>query len=251
MLAIAKAGEKNKFTIIRPNTGQSAMTKKANEIERNYIRVQNLKILMKKWNEVFEFAKSPYARGSRIRSIGIVTGCVVPLWAKIQGVFNCLPGLSRAQQTMKIVRANLDDNERIVGLLIPGEAIEALIDMTSSLPVKSVGVSEYPTPINSSAMKRCVQKEANIYTFFGGKGGSQNKPCPKVSKFSGERKNAQTVRKSGNIATKTRLKGRPATNNSRSKRTSQPFNFFSSVKKQRNSAVVKEKELEVIDIDVI
>lgn len=141
ILAVKLDPRSERYTIFRPNTGRANLEKTKRELKRMYSKVK-IATAEAKWTELFEQSATGCAHGpecsegkscsygSRISNVGILSGAVVPLWNQLQEVLED-PDLDipRYDQRLRIVRAQLDTGERLIGIKWHAGGLSALRKM--------------------------------------------------------------------------------------------------------------------------
>lgn len=128
------------WKLIRPGTGISVVNRYPDEmLVRNYKRVTTMEETRKRWMEEYQWSTNecshgPFCRigghcrvGKRILWTNILQGNVMAHWTELQDVMSKTKTLPKYLQTLSIVQTRITNtNERLVGVLIPGEAYSAL-----------------------------------------------------------------------------------------------------------------------------
>ncbi|GFO35954.1 protein strawberry notch homolog 1, partial [Plakobranchus ocellatus] len=127
------------FSVHRPNTGRQARCETLAEIKKKYKKCLP-DVAEPLWQEQYQASETQcchrYWRGScrklatgqpcdfglRTRFYHVLSGSVLSVWSKVESVLVSLTTSSR----MQIIRLRTEDNQRIVGSLIPANSVPAL-----------------------------------------------------------------------------------------------------------------------------
>ncbi|XP_048257118.1 protein strawberry notch homolog 1-like [Haliotis rufescens] len=153
------------YNVYRPNTGLQLRCETLEEIRKKYKKV--LPDEAQNWwdDQYYASAKCcshAYWRGNckkmslglqceiglRTRTYHVLSGSVLSVWSKVEGVLASMPG--GASSKMQIIRLRTDDGKRIVGSLIPGNCVNPLTNILSQDSAKMYS-EKHPPPREDEA----------------------------------------------------------------------------------------------------
>ncbi|CAH1982477.1 unnamed protein product [Acanthoscelides obtectus] len=142
-----KESKKEKmFSVYRPNTGLQFRQESLAELEKKYKKVESSEA-EESWTQQYDASVATcshaYWRGNcrnataghecevglRRRTYNVVSGSVLSVWSRVEGVLAARTG---AHNKMQVVRLRTKDDLKIVGTLIPKNCVEALVEALSS-----------------------------------------------------------------------------------------------------------------------
>ena len=144
MLAVEKENMSDLYIIYRPNTGMSPFEESRKDLFQKYEHLGRLEKAEQGWKEQFARtenncihganckARPKCSVGCRITRLHLLCGGIISLLNILETtVSRCAEalGLSRENKTLRVVRVELDNGERLIGLRYP----EALIDEAKKL----------------------------------------------------------------------------------------------------------------------
>ncbi|XP_052798983.1 protein strawberry notch homolog 1-like isoform X2 [Mya arenaria] len=157
------------FTVYRPNTGLQPKQETLEEIKKKYKKVLPEEA-QRYWEEQYNMSANtcshaywrgqckkislglPCEVGLRTRTYYVLSGSVLSVWNKVESVLASLP--STMQTKMQIIRLRTDDNQRIVGSLIPSNAVQPLSNVLGQ------SCSKTYTEKHSGSAKPTLKEEA-------------------------------------------------------------------------------------------
>ncbi|CAH1132025.1 unnamed protein product [Ceutorhynchus assimilis] len=134
------------FSVYRPNTGLQFRQESLAELEKKYKKVESADA-EKSWTEQYDSSVNTcshaYWRGNcrnataghecevglRRRTYHVVSGSVLSVWSRVEGVLASRGGV---QNKMQVIRLRTEEELKIVGTVIPKNCVEALIEALSS-----------------------------------------------------------------------------------------------------------------------
>ncbi|XP_049824362.1 protein strawberry notch isoform X2 [Aethina tumida] len=134
------------YTVYRPNTGLQFKQESLAELEKKYKKVESSEA-EKAWVDQYDASVNTcshaYWRGNcrnvsighdceiglRRRTYNVVSGSVLSVWSRVEGV---LASKNGSQNKMQVIRLRTKDDFKIVGTLIPKNCVDALIEALSS-----------------------------------------------------------------------------------------------------------------------
>lgn len=154
ILAIAMVGRKRErlYRIYRPNTGVQGRLETLDEIKKKYKKVYP-EDARKSWEDQYNSsltvcthaywrgscrraaAGMPCEAGLRRRTYHILSGSVLSVWTKVESVLSSTPGGIASR--MQIIRLRTEDGKKIVGTIIPAQALARLEQMLSASAAES------------------------------------------------------------------------------------------------------------------
>nr|CAH7748969.1 unnamed protein product [Callosobruchus chinensis] len=142
-----KESKKEKmFSVYRPNTGLQFRQESLAELEKKYKKVESSEA-EESWTQQYDASVATcshaYWRGNcrnatvghecevglRRRTYNVVSGSVLSVWSRVEGVLAARTG---AHNKMQVVRLRTKDDLKIVGTLIPKNCVDALVEALSS-----------------------------------------------------------------------------------------------------------------------
>lgn len=134
------------FSVYRPNTGLQFRQESLAELEKKYKKVESGEA-EKSWSQQYDASVNTcshaYWRGNcrnvsighdcevglRRRTYNVVSGSVLSVWSRVEGVLASKTG---SQNKMQVIRLRTKDDIKIVGTLIPKNCVDDLIKALSS-----------------------------------------------------------------------------------------------------------------------
>lgn len=150
--------------IYRPNTGLQSKTEPASSIASDSSRKKVLpEVAEKIWKRIFEESNDKCSHkvrlgrcsrlncdiGLRYRTYHVLSGSILHFWSKMESDIQEI-------NKLQIVRLNIKDNMRIIGILIPERAVKKVLDILKGPPpptnpvLRSDQIKIEPTPTTSS-----------------------------------------------------------------------------------------------------
>ncbi|KAL5473421.1 hypothetical protein EMCRGX_G027903 [Ephydatia muelleri] len=200
LLAIQKENSPLLFSVIRPNTGRSFYEESRSDLLLKYIPVTP-ELAEPGWRAQYESTKEHCIHGSscknapdctigsRLTHIHLLSGGILPLLSLLEATLSRNASkleLPRDARTLRVVRVQLDEGQRIIGVRYPlpliyevelmlgtlsraqsSEANEQTDTSHSCLPFVSKDLLvESETPINRKALSRALNPPITIQHFF-------------------------------------------------------------------------------------
>jgi len=153
IMAVRLGQKEKKFSVFRPNTGRHFEKKSESDLNSVYRRI-TIEEAREQWNIIFKNTADHCIHGKncsvgpschtgrRISEVAILSGTVVPLWSHLVSILHNVD-IPKSETSLRIVRAQLDDGERIVGIRWPVEAIEPLGELLNKLKSNTRDVRIY------------------------------------------------------------------------------------------------------------
>ncbi|XP_057655618.1 protein strawberry notch-like isoform X8 [Diorhabda carinulata] len=134
------------FSVYRPNTGLQFRQESLSELEKKYKKVESAEA-EKSWSQQYDASVNTcshaYWRGNcrnvsvghdcevglRRRTYNVVSGSVLSVWSRVEGVLASKTG---SQNKMQVIRLRTKDDVKIVGTLVPKNCVDDLIKALSS-----------------------------------------------------------------------------------------------------------------------
>ncbi|XP_028133407.2 protein strawberry notch isoform X2 [Diabrotica virgifera virgifera] len=134
------------FSVYRPNTGLQFRQESLAELEKKYKKVESGEA-EKSWSQQYDASVNTcshaYWRGNcrnvsvghdcevglRRRTYNVVSGSVLSVWSRVEGVLASKTG---SQNKMQVIRLRTKDDIKVVGTLIPKNCVDDLIKALSS-----------------------------------------------------------------------------------------------------------------------
>ncbi|XP_073000947.1 LOW QUALITY PROTEIN: protein FORGETTER 1 [Typha latifolia] len=126
------------FKIIRPAVGEALREMPLSELKSKYRKVSSIEKASKGWQDEYEVSSKQCMHGPkckvgsyctvgrRLQEVNVLGGLIFPVWGTIEKALS-----KQARQSHKRIRVvrleTTTDNQRIVGLLIPNAAVEAVL----------------------------------------------------------------------------------------------------------------------------
>nr|CAD1823189.1 unnamed protein product [Ananas comosus var. bracteatus] len=127
------------FKIIRPAIGEAVREMPLAELKNKYRKVSSIEKASKGWQDEYEVSSKQCMHGPkckvgsyctvgrRLQEVNVLGGLILPVWKIIEKALS-----KQARQIHKRIRVvrleTTDDNQRIVGLLIPNGAVESVLE---------------------------------------------------------------------------------------------------------------------------
>ena len=186
LLALEKKNAPNIYIIYRPNTGISPFEETKHDLLQKYERIEP-KEAEEGWKDQFRRTEKNCVHGNncrlgpkctvgcRITYLHLLCGGIISLLSVLELAVNrCADALKlrRENRTLRVVRVELDDGKRIIGLKYP----EPLIGEVSSLlqstkdshngEIQSSMITEVETPVVSVFKLKAITPPVTIKDFF-------------------------------------------------------------------------------------
>ncbi|KAL8166544.1 hypothetical protein V2J09_008043 [Rumex salicifolius] len=127
------------FKIVRPAIGDAIREMPLSELKSKYRKISSSEKARRGWEEEYELSSQQCMHGlkckvgdyctvgRRLQTVNILGGLILPIWGTIEKALS-----KQARQIHKRIRVvrietTTTDNQRIVGLLIPNSAVEAVL----------------------------------------------------------------------------------------------------------------------------
>ncbi|XP_074041916.1 protein strawberry notch isoform X2 [Leptinotarsa decemlineata] len=134
------------FSVYRPNTGLQFRQESLAELEKKYKKVESAEAeeaWIQQYDASVNTCSHAYWRGNcrnvsvghdcevglRRRTYNVVSGSVLSVWSRVEGVLAAKNG---SHNKMQVIRLRTKEDLKIVGTLIPKNCVEALIEALSS-----------------------------------------------------------------------------------------------------------------------
>ncbi|CAG9814913.1 unnamed protein product [Phaedon cochleariae] len=134
------------FSVYRPNTGLQFRQESLAELEKKYKKIESSEAedsWSKQYDSSVNTCSHAYWRGNcrnvsvghdcevglRRRTYNVVSGSVLSVWSRVEGVLAAKVG---SQNKMQVIRLRTKDDLKIVGTLIPKNCVEDLIEALKS-----------------------------------------------------------------------------------------------------------------------
>ncbi|XP_028799657.1 protein FORGETTER 1 isoform X2 [Neltuma alba] len=124
--------------IVRPPVGESHREMNLTELKSKYRKVSSLEKAQAGWKEEYEVSSKQCMHGPncklgkfctvgrRLQEVNVLGGLILPVWGAIEKALSNQARLSHRR--LRVVRIETTtDNQRIVGLLVPNAAVEAVL----------------------------------------------------------------------------------------------------------------------------
>ncbi|XP_033748183.1 protein strawberry notch homolog 1-like isoform X1 [Pecten maximus] len=134
------------YNVYRPNTGRQVHTESLTNLKKKYKKVLP-DVAKPIWDDQYNLSAKicshaywkgnckkvsmglPCEVGLRSRTFHVLSGSVLSVWSKVEGVLASMPG--GANSKMQIIRLRTDNGQRIVGSLIPNNCVLPLCNILS------------------------------------------------------------------------------------------------------------------------
>ncbi|XP_050873027.1 protein FORGETTER 1 isoform X1 [Lathyrus oleraceus] len=126
------------YKIVRPPVGESYHEMPLSELKSKYRKVSSLEKAQTGWEEEYEVSSKQCMHGPnckigsfctvgrRLQEVNVLGGLILPVWGTIEKALSKQARLSHRR--LRVVRIETTvDNKRIVGLLVPNAAVEAVL----------------------------------------------------------------------------------------------------------------------------
>ncbi|XP_065178274.1 uncharacterized protein LOC135808951 [Sycon ciliatum] len=141
LLAMQKERSPHLMFVTRPNTGTSQFEEERVDILQRYIRASPDKV-ESGWRKQYEHTLdrcihsdcklgSSCKVGCRMSRVGLLSGGIISLWSALETTMNRYIGkleLSKGEKSLRVVRVQLDDGQRLIGLRYPEDLIPMVVD---------------------------------------------------------------------------------------------------------------------------
>ncbi|XP_031566399.1 protein FORGETTER 1-like [Actinia tenebrosa] len=200
LLALQKESSTHLFNIIRPNTGQSPFEEEKKDLLHKYQKISPEEA-ESGWRAQYDKTKDycfhgPNCKsgalcrvGCRISQVSLLCGGIVPILSTLEWVVARNAdkiGLTRENRTLRVVRVELDDGQRLVGLRYPEQLIPEVTSLlkeqhindrllenkSGSLSIKdslkstALATEESVAAINNKTLAKAINPPITIKTFF-------------------------------------------------------------------------------------
>ncbi|XP_069134859.1 protein strawberry notch homolog 1-like isoform X2 [Argopecten irradians] len=153
------------FNVYRPNTGRQVHTEALSNLKKKYKKVLP-DAARPIWDDQYNLSATicshaywkgnckkvslnlPCEVGLRSRTFHVLSGSVLSVWSKVEGVLASMPG--GANSKMQIIRLRTDSGQRIVGSLIPNNCVLPLCNILSQ-DCKQTFTEKHPVHEESSS----------------------------------------------------------------------------------------------------
>ncbi len=170
LLAVSSEKNDNKskkfsfLTIYRPNTGFQTRQETVESILKKYKKVTPEEA-KSSWIEQYDLSKDECTHvfrqghcsnirncevGLRTRKYHVLAGSVLTVWSKIENLLSSLTGYN--QFRLQIIRVKTNDNQKIVGCVIPNTCVKQIETVLSSMSLKTSQLS-YDAKNNDQSAK--------------------------------------------------------------------------------------------------
>ncbi|KAK4285614.1 hypothetical protein QN277_002290 [Acacia crassicarpa] len=126
------------YKTVRPPVGESHREMNLAELKSKYRKVSSLEKAQTGWEEEYELSSKQCMHGPncklgkfctvgrRLQEVNVLGGLILPVWGTIEKALSNQAHLSHRR--LRVVRIETTtDNQRIVGLLVPNAAVEAVL----------------------------------------------------------------------------------------------------------------------------
>ncbi|TVU15826.1 hypothetical protein EJB05_39365 [Eragrostis curvula] len=126
------------YKIIRPAIGEALREMPLTELKSKYRKVSSIDKVSKGWQEEYDASSKQCMHGSkckigsyctvgrRLQEVNILGGLILPVWGTIEKAL--AKQIRQIHKRVRVVRlVTTNDNQRIVGLLIPNSAVESVL----------------------------------------------------------------------------------------------------------------------------
>ncbi|XP_065056159.1 uncharacterized protein LOC135684506 [Rhopilema esculentum] len=175
LLAIEKDQATNLFIIYRPNTGMSPFEETKDDLLQKYGHVQ-ASDAESGWKLQYEKTESSCIHGSncksgpacsvgcRITHLHLLCGGIISLLSTLELVVNRYAeglGLTRENRALRVVRVELDDGQKLIGLKYPDVLISEVSKLLKDQKANSNDRTEYSMVIeNASSVSEYLRSKA-------------------------------------------------------------------------------------------
>ncbi|XP_066924417.1 uncharacterized protein [Clytia hemisphaerica] len=189
LLAIQKQRMQHLFTVTRPNTGMSQFEEDRNDLFSKYEKIEPEQA-EEGWTEQYNNTKEHCIHGetckhkgscfigSRISEVHLITGRILSILPALELTVNKFAyalQLPRELRNLRVVRVELDNGQRLVGLRYPHSLIsEAEQYLTEQKRIGNAGTVFNPnastepiTPVDKKARHKALSKPVTLHKFFG------------------------------------------------------------------------------------
>ena len=188
LLAIQKTRSNHLYTVYRPNTGVSPFEEERNDLLHKYEKIKPSDAEVG-WMKEYENTKDhcihgnscKYAEGcqigSRITKVHLLTGrilSILPALEMVVAKFAHGLQLSREHRNLRVVRVELDNGKRLVGLRYPYILIHEVENYIKEQKVNNAclmgqtmpAIIEPQSCVNTKSITKALTKPTTIKTFF-------------------------------------------------------------------------------------
>ncbi|KAG8066204.1 hypothetical protein GUJ93_ZPchr0004g38165 [Zizania palustris] len=126
------------YKIIRPAIGEALREMPLTELKGKYRKVSSIEKISKGWQDEYDASSKQCMHGSkckmgsyctvgrRLQEVNILGGLILPVWGAIEKAL--AKQVRQIHKRIRVVRLETtNDNQRIVGLLIPNSAVESVL----------------------------------------------------------------------------------------------------------------------------
>ncbi|CAO2826033.1 unnamed protein product [Amaranthus hypochondriacus] len=124
------------FKIVRPANGEAIREMPLSELKAKYRKISSLEKAHSGWEDEYEVSSKQCMHGpnckvgsyctvgKRLQEVNVLGGLILPIWNAIEKVLS--KQARQSHRRIRVVRVETD-SQRIVGLLIPNAAVEAVL----------------------------------------------------------------------------------------------------------------------------
>ncbi|EPS69364.1 hypothetical protein M569_05403, partial [Genlisea aurea] len=133
------------YKIYRPTIGESIREMPLQELKDKYRKLTSLDRARSGWENEYEASSKQCmhgprckmgrfcSTGKRLQEVNVLGGLILPVWGTIEKALSKL--VRHSHRRIRVVRIETtSDKRRVVGLLIPNEAVESVLEDLSWVP---------------------------------------------------------------------------------------------------------------------
>jgi len=199
LLAIRKPGLNDLYTICRPNTGINYFEMDHTELVGKYVEI-SVDRVCDGWKEAYEAAAdqclhgprcangSQCTTGRRLTQVSLITGTVCAIWGALEAVLSRHEfELSKADRSLRVVRAQLDDGETLIGIRYPSHLLKEVQEILQAeqagkanfAEIAALGAGtlfnsasavdgrmEMPEPVVPKLLSKAFRPPRTLFTYF-------------------------------------------------------------------------------------
>ncbi|MED6123878.1 udp-glycosyltransferase, partial [Stylosanthes scabra] len=126
------------YKIVRPAVGESIREMSLSELKNKYRKISSLEKAQTGWEDEYEVSSKQCMHGPnckigtfctvgrRLQEVNVLGGLILPVWGTVEKALSKQARLSHRR--LRVVRIETtEDNQRIVGLLVPNAAVETVL----------------------------------------------------------------------------------------------------------------------------
>ena len=185
ILALRKPGQRSAFVITRPNTGQSYFEMDSEDLRAKYqLKSDDDDELRSTWDAIYDATLHDgfppgHEAGRRLSNVCLLGGSVVSLWGVLETTLRKKEHqIAKSERSMRVVRAELDDGSRVIGVRFPaaflGDVLVGLLSSSSmdagneaaSVQLTPSSQVEAPASVKPKQLERAKSKPRTIASFF-------------------------------------------------------------------------------------